>query len=192
MCGVYHIDEDNAELIRVLSSALCAVPDGKTLKTGDIFPGDAAPVLTANRAEIMRWGFALDGKKGRIINAKSETALEKPLFRPLVLDFRCAIPASRYYEWETLAGGRRKYAISPENGETVYLAGLYRHIKYGLPEFVVLTRRPENNISFIHDRMPLLLENDARDEWLFSENAALMLENLADFSAKVVYAPFTA
>ena len=46
-----------------------------------------------------------------------------------------------------------------------WLCGLYR-IEEGLPVFVILTREPGDEIRFIHDRMPLILPEDAVDEWI--------------------------
>ena len=111
----------------------------------------------------MAWGYAMpDGK--RIINARSETAGELPLFRDGIFRRRCAVPANRYFEWERSGGKRTKYAIRPEVGELFYFAGLYR-IADSRPEFVILTREPAQSIAFIHDRMPVILPSELVADW---------------------------
>ena len=135
---------------------------------GEIFPTDVVPVVASSRhlapeGFAMRWGFVLpDGK--RIINARSETAGERPLFMDGMRQRRCAVPATRYFEWEWIGGKRTKYAIWPERGGVFYFAGLYR-IASGRPEFVILTRPPADGIAFIHDRMPVILPPDRVADW---------------------------
>ena len=140
---------------------------------GEICPADVAPVIAPNRRGEravfpMKWGFKA---KSLLINARSESAAEKPLFRDSWAGRRCVIPASWYYEWEHLTGdgGRKKtgdkYLIQPEGASVTWLAGLYR-IEDGLPAFVVLTREADESIRFIHDRMPLILPGELVGEWI--------------------------
>ena len=144
---------------------------------GEVFPGDRVPVLCLSRAGNLRpfamdWGYTLpDGKK--LINARSETAAEKPLFRESVRLRRCLLPMSAYFEWEKRADGKRKYRIAPAEEGLFYLAGLYR-FEGVRPVCTVLTRAAAPEIEFIHGRMPVLLSAAAREDWIF--------EGRADFS----------
>ncbi|MBQ8964354.1 MAG: SOS response-associated peptidase [Clostridia bacterium] len=114
-------------------------------------------------AFAMRWGYLLpDGR--RIINARSETAAERLLFRDGILRRRCAIPATNYYEWERIGGRRIKYAIRPVEGQLFYMAGIYRMEADG-PVFSILTRQSADSIAFIHDRMPVILPRDLVEDW---------------------------
>ena len=170
MCGRYWLDDgrDSVELGEIIGQ-INRRPAGEPVKTvGEIFPSDVAPVVASSRgltpaAFAMRWGYGMgDGK--RIINARSETAGEKPLFRDGMRQRRCAVPASRYFEWERAGGRRIKYAIRPEADGLFYFAGLYR-IASGQPEFVILTRPPAESIAFIHDRMPVILPKEVVSDW---------------------------
>ena len=58
-----------------------------------------------------------------------------------------------------------KYAIEPEGAEGFFLAGIYR-IEAGKPVFTVLTRSAADGIAFIHERMPVILPNEAAEDWL--------------------------
>ena len=135
---------------------------------GEIFPGDRAAVVCRSRSgEIMpfamEWGFELEGR--RVINARSETAGEKPLFRESMASRRCLIPMSAYFEWESRGKEKIKYRITPQGNGPHCLAGLYRFEEKG-PVFTVLTREAAPEIAFIHPRMPVILPYAAREDWL--------------------------
>ena len=149
----------------------------RPLKTeGEIRPSDIAPVIApdarGNRAVFpMVWGFSPVQGNGLLINARVETAAEKPTFRDCWLRRRCVIPASCYFEWEHLlsSSGKpkagAKYVIQPRNTDVTWLAGLYR-MEDGFPHFAVLTREPAAEIRFLHDRMPLMLPEQAIVRWI--------------------------
>ena len=141
--------------------------------SGEIRPTDVVPVIapdrTGRRAVYpMKWGYT---GKSLLINARMETAAEKPTFREDWARHRCIVPASWYYEWEHERGsdGRSrtgdKYLIRPKDSALTWLCGLYR-IENGLPVFVVLTREPGEKIRFIHDRMPLIMPENLVNEWI--------------------------
>lgn len=140
--------------------------------SGEIRPSDVSPVIAPDRAGRrtvfpMKWGFR---GKSLVINARSETAAVLPMFRDSWASRRCAVPASCYFEWEHFpSAGRQKktggkYRLQADAAVT-WLCGLYR-IEDGIPCFVVLTREPGESIRFIHDRMPLILPENAVSEWI--------------------------
>lgn len=145
------------------------------MTSGEIRPTNVVSVLASNRegkASVfpMRWGFHLPGN-ALVVNARSESAGEKPTFREAWRSHRCVIPASWYYEWEhfkTPSGKSKtgdKYAIQPKGADTTWLCGLYR-IEDGFPVFAVLTREPSEELRKIHDRMPLMLPKEAVADWI--------------------------
>lgn len=172
MCGRFFIaEEDPGEELQFLidmmnrrKAADVAVKTG-----GEVFPTDVVPVVANSRSMEravfpMRWGYGR--KDGHVlINARSETAAEKPLFRDGMLQRRCLIPASNYFEWERRGKEKTKYAIRAAGSGVIYMAGIYR-IREGRPEFIILTREPAESIAFIHDRMPVLLPRPAQEGWL--------------------------
>lgn len=196
MCGRYYIEDDDVqeELLKIIEEVqrrTSASENPVALKAhGEIFPTDTVPVIANNRDMrptpfAMQWGYTMsDGK--RIINARSETALEKPLFKDGMLQRRCLIPASGYYEWEKRDGKKIKYAIQPEGARMLYMAGIYR-IEKGLPVFSILTRAVAPGIAFIHDRMPVIFAEAARKNWLDVHNPAdeIIREALLDMSFAV-------
>ena len=175
MCGRYYIAEDDLsdELSRMIDELnRKKTPEG--LKTsGEIFPSDIVPVLANSRKQdvqpfAMRWGYAFPNGRP-IINARSETAAQKPMFKDGMRQRRCVIPASHYFEWERRGAARTKYAIRPAHADTLYLAGIYHLENHGgviIPTFTILTRDAAPGIAFIHPRMPVLLPADAAPDWL--------------------------
>jgi len=172
MCGRYWIDGGNEQLSEIIAGLQRKNPPG--LKTdGEIFPGDTAPVICKSRGGSIRpfameWGFSLsDGRQ--VINARSETAAQKPMFRQSMAERRCVLPMSAYFEWEKRGNDRQKYRIRPEADALCCLAGIYR-FENGAPRFAVLTAEAADEIAFIHPRMPLILPWAEHARWLSGED----------------------
>lgn len=164
MCGRYFLERDisDAALLRILET-LEAREEGAKI-CGDIFPTDRAPALADGRILSMRWGFARPGGGRAVINARSETAQEKAMFRGAG---RCLLPASGYYEW----GGeqKRRYAFARPGG-VIYMAGLWRREADGEKRFVILTREATAEAARVHARMPVLFDGELRRAWLDARN----------------------
>ena len=159
-------------------------PSARVVTDGEVFPANVAPVLATGRdgkqrVFPMKWGFSA-GSRSLLINARTETAAVKPLFRDSWQSHRCMIPAVCYYEWEhqTDGNGRKKtgdkYRMQPAGESVTWLCGLYR-MEQGLPAFVVLTRAPGAALAEIHPRMPLILPGEVISEWI---NPAVPAERL--------------
>ena len=175
MCGRYYIeigDEELEEIIREAENKLKEYPGQISMKTsGEIFPTDIVPVQTGLRLyQPMKWGFS-NYKGALVINARSETAYEKAMFRGSMLERRCLIPASGYYEWQKKEGTKNKVKhqfFMP--GETMFFAGCFRLEKDSLiPRFVILTRDASDEIAPIHDRMPVILPQSGAVSWLHGD-----------------------
>lgn len=84
---------------------------------------------------------------------------------------RCLVPAAYYFEWEKRGREKIKYAIGQNERGILYMAGIYR-LEKGVPVFTILTRAPADSIAFIHDRMPVILPDEAKADWLNLKYAA--------------------
>ena len=147
-------------------------------------PGDTDITRVGRR---LRWGlvpsWSKDPKMGnRMINARSETAAEKPAFRTAFRRRRCLIPADLFYEWEKTEGGKQPHAIGLASGEPFAMAGLWEH--WQSPEggdlftATILTTAANALVARIHDRMPVLLAPDAYEAWLAPATAPKDLQAL--------------
>lgn len=127
MCGRFFVDkaESPEDLERIIDALN---RKGQIVKTGEVFPSDTVAVIANTKALTpaafaMPWGYKMpDGKL--IINARSETAAEKPMFRNGMMQRRCLLPATNYFEWEKRGSEKIKYAIKPSNLDMFYMAGL--------------------------------------------------------------------
>lgn len=143
---------------------------------------DEAP---QRRLATLRWGlvpsWAKDIKIGnRLINARVETAAEKPAFRKAFALRRCLLPAEGFYEWREDAKGKKQpFFIRPREG-LLAMAGLYeiwRDKTKGEDDpgafvwsSVILTTDATDDLGQIHDRMPMLVEPERRSQWLDPTN----------------------
>ena len=181
MCGRYWMEESPAlkEIVEEMNRSPLLLKWQRTTDVkacGESRPTDVVPVIAPNRfgkraVFPMQWGYS---GKSLLINARVETAAEKPTFKEDLQKHRCAVPASWYFEWERHLGhdGKRrtgdKYKIHPKDSALTWLCGLYR-IEKGLPHFVILTRSPSEDIRFIHERMPLIMPEQMITRWITPE-----------------------
>ena len=159
----------------------------------NIAPSQDVPVIVRNdehnELKPMRWGlvpsWAPDRSIGqRMINARSETLLEKPSFKQLVTRRRCLVPADGFYEWRR--EGKRKVPmwIHLKSKEPFAFAGLWdrwldRDSGSDLYSFTIITTRPNALLKPIHDRMPVIYDAPMGRQWLESFGGRAMELDLA-------------
>lgn len=166
MCGRYYLDREVEGDLRRLMGVTVPVTE-----TGDILPSMNAPVIRGREEkllpDIMRWGFPGRAKGQLIINARSETALEKKTFEDSVRNRRCVIPARSFYEWDR---DRNRAVFTLEKSRTIFLAGFYKMFELE-NRFIILTTAANESMIMTHPRMPLMIgENDIKD-WIFDDTA---------------------
>lgn len=124
--------------------------------------------------KFMRWGlipcWAKDARIGyKMINARAETLAEKPAYKTPFCKQRCLIPADGFYEWKKLGERKQPYRFQLKNGDPFAFAGLWDRWKQGneiLFSCTIITVSPNPLASKVHNRMPLILPEDAYDLWL--------------------------
>jgi putative SOS response-associated peptidase YedK len=179
MCGRYASTRGRQELIDFFG---IDVDEADELEPDfNVAPTKPVPiVLTRDVRElhVARWGlvpfWAKDASIGaRMINARVETAHEKPAFRRAFALHRCLVPADGYYEWETTEDGvKQPHFIRPADGSVLPMAGLYEvwrspEVPGGrLLSCTVITTEATDDVGRIHDRMPMLVEPERFAAWL--------------------------
>lgn len=171
MCGRYYIDEST--VIQIQGIVMEAERKLNLSVKRDILPSDKAPVIVRRgtdemASELFPWGFPGFGSGKLIINARAESALERPMFCESVKTRRCVIPAAGFYEWNAK---KEKYVITKEKGSVLYLAGLY-NLYDNEKRFVILTTAANDSMKYVHERMPLVLEENEVREWLLKDQMA--------------------
>jgi putative SOS response-associated peptidase YedK len=134
-----------------------------------------APTQPIRQISTMRWGLIPHWAKDPsiatgTINAKSETAAEKPAFRDPLKFRRCLIPADGFYEWKRSGSSKQPYCFEVNEGELFGFAGLWDGWRDPSGQWVkscsILTTTPNAVTSAIHDRMPVILDPNSYDLWL--------------------------
>jgi putative SOS response-associated peptidase YedK len=136
------------------------------------------------RLAAARWGLVPGGSSGPdgapVINARSETATEKPLFREAVAARRGLVPATGYYEWTTDPDGvKHPHLVHLPDDEVMLFAALYEWWRdpraapdapsRWLLSTTILTRASSGPLESLHDRMPVFVGADVMDDWLDPE-----------------------
>ena len=170
MCGRYALDAD----IDLLIAHYKAIIGEKEFEgSEEIFPTNTVPIIRErdNRIiDFLKWGFAPSFTKKPLINARGETVDIKPTFKNAFINKRCIIPATSFFEWEKVGDKKLRRKISIKQ-DLFSLAGLYSSFYDNGKEyeaFTILTINANEQMSHIHDRMPVILRQDQEDIWLDS------------------------
>ena len=108
-------------------------------------------------------GFRQFTGSGLIINARAESVIDKPMFRDSILQRRCVIPASWFYEWNRQ---KEKITFKREDSSVLFMAGVYQKHEEG-NRFVILTTDANESMRPVHDRMPVILEEQELKDWIY-------------------------
>lgn len=141
-------------------------------------PGSFLPVILKNspyHAELMRWGLIPSwSKEPRVkfstINARAETVNTSPAFRDAFNKRRCLVPALGFYEWQRHEDGTKQpYFIHLKNQPVFAMAGIWESWKdvegVELKTYAIVTCAPNDLMSPIHNRMPVILPKESEDIW---------------------------
>ena len=145
--------------------------DFSTVDNHDLRPTQRVDTLMATakglRQITTHWGIQPRWSKRLLINAKIETAAEKPTFKKAFAQARCVIPVMGWYEWRTEGTKKQKYLFADAKSEPMFMGGIVFKSEDG-PRLVTFTTAPTAQCAEYHDRMPLILSPDALDFWLHS------------------------
>ena len=191
MCGRYVMTRAAGDL---LSHFKAEDPAGLELRPNwNTAPTQDVPIVL-ERAEdgpadrqlvTARWGlvpsWAKDEKIGsRLINARSETILEKPSFRSAAVRRRAIVPADGYYEWQKTEDGKKiPTYLHGDTDEPLAFAGLYEFWPdpaldeddpgKWLLSCTILTTTTQDSLGHIHDRSPVIVPAAMYGDWLDPE-----------------------
>lgn len=177
MCGRYTIKSPAAVAAAYAAVASLLQAQGARFNAA---PSQSLPVVFGSGVHVtaacMAWGlipaWERSAKPGLApTNARSETALQKPLFRNAIQKRRCLVPADGFYEWRRV-GEKTKvpHLIQLTRGRPFAMAGIYEEATALRPAtFALLTTRPNELMVPIHDRMPVILTPEGEIRWLANE-----------------------
>lgn len=197
MCGRYRLSRRK----QIIEEHFNTSPwDDDWIPRYNVAPTQPVPVIRQHpkqpvrQLSLIRWGliphWSKDASIGAsTINAKSETAAEKPAYRDPFRFRRCLIPADGFYEWKRSGTFKQPFCFEINNGELFAFAGLWDGWKNANGDWIktcsILTTVPNSVTSAVHDRMPVILHPESYDLWLDPgmQNIAAISELLKPYAA---------
>ena len=167
MCGRYVNKNSFEDIEKLFQADLIQSPSISIQPSYNICPTQYSPVVVSAdekyQMKNMHWGLIPSWSKDskfatNLINARIETVQEKPSFKGLTNASRCIVIASGYYEWVQTDSGKQPYYIHGEH-DVLPIAGLWTRWK-DIKSFTIITKSANSNISNIHHRMPLIIEQN--------------------------------
>ena len=182
MCGRFSQQRPASELSEIFAAEPLVDDLGPRY---NIAPTDEALVVVQREERrgltAYRWGliphWAKEAKTGsKMFNARAETLATSPAFRDAFKRKRCLVPVDGFYEWKREGTVRQPYRIRRADGRPLALAGLWAGWKDPSTElvrrtFTIITSAPNAAMAPLHDRMPVIVPEDAWDRWLEPEPA---------------------
>ncbi|WP_366556458.1 SOS response-associated peptidase [Aquibaculum sediminis] len=141
-------------------------------------------------AFLPRWGLVPSWAKelsigNRMINARAEGVADKPSFRAAFKARRCLIPASGFYEWSGPRAARQPHYIQAHDGRPLTFAGLWESWRDRtepdappLETCTIITTAASPDVADLHERMPVVLADEAWDTWLDPQAPLPLLQDL--------------
>jgi putative SOS response-associated peptidase YedK len=168
MCGRFYVGGDFREKLNELmrGEGVALADPGYDEAGQDVYPSNASTVICGHNNRLaemnMYWGFTNPYRKGLIINARSETARDKNLFSDSIMNRRCVIPASGFYEWDRY---KARFRFTRPDDGLIFLAGFWREEEGG-PRYTILTTDANSSMLPVHDRMPVMIGRDEIRPWI--------------------------
>lgn len=170
MCGRYRFSpNENDEIKRIYD---LASENSDSIKIGEVFPSDTTALILADEQKDilvtgMQWGFPGFKPSQLIINARSETVKEKKMFSSAFKSTRCVFPTTGFFEWDK---EKSKYLFTL-SAQPIYICGFYKTFKEGARS-IIITTEPNQSVSPIHNRMPLLIAKADINRYLTNDDFA--------------------
>lgn len=133
---------------------------------------------------VPAWSKDLASTKIRPINARSDTLLEKAMFKGPAFRRRALFPVDAWFEWTGENRNKRRYAFTAPDAEPLMLASLFdiwtdKVTGDLLHSFTIVTREPQHDIAGFHDRSPVIVPTELCADWLDTRNSPQpLLEHL--------------
>ena len=177
MCGRFTLTVDPADLQDVFADFIFPPQFAPRYNIAPTQPVLAVPNDGKNKADFFLWGLIPSWSKdpaiaNKLINARGETVAEKPSFHGSFKYKRCLIPADGFYEWKAQVGQKTKtpYFIHMKDRKPFAFAGLWDewHSPDGdtLRTCTIITTAPNELMSTLHNRMPVILDKTSFEVWL--------------------------
>ena len=163
MCGRYYLEISKNELSHVSN-----IEEFEFEPNFNIAPQSKVPAIINNNLTMTTWGYYPDWLKSQVNSrplfiTRFESVQEKKTFQSAFKNNRCIIPISGWYEWKRDGENKTPYYFF--NKSTMFAAGLFWTRSSGDIETSIITREASSNLSVVHNRSPLILNEDELTIW---------------------------
>ncbi len=178
MCGRYTLNKKPADIAKRYH--VDKVP--KDIRPNyNVSPSQIMPVITEDKAgkrhvELMKWGIPRSLGKDlvkELINTRADKAFG-PFWKRTVLNQRCLIPATSFFEWKTSKDGKTPFIIHPKKIDLYSFAGIWDTWKsqdgQEIKTYSIMTTEPNKEMKTVHDRMPVILHPEDEADWIEPSN----------------------
>lgn len=177
MCSRYHLKQ---EYYRKVLAQLGIPAPANFVTRYNIAPNRDIPAIRSaprgREATTLRWGLTpgwarADEPASRLVNGRAETLAEKPSFRDALRSRRCIVPATGFYEWETVGRAKQPWYFRWRDEERpILFAGLWESWRGpdgdALESCAIVTTEPNDVMRPVHNRMPAILATADAERWL--------------------------
>ena len=180
MCGRYYLEISKNELSHVSN-----IEEFEFEPNFNIAPQSKVPAIINNNLTMTTWGYYPDWLKSQansrpLFNTRFESVQEKKTFQSAFKNNRCIIPISGWYEWKR--DGDNKIPFYFSNNLTLHAAGLFWTRSSGEIETSIITREASNNLNVVHNRSPLLLNEDEITIWNSDLDSSEIYDGVNNFN----------
>ncbi|XKH61418.1 SOS response-associated peptidase [Halomonas sediminis] len=172
MCGRFALFSPYSQLARKVGAIM---PEREPSPRYNVAPGTWIPVFrrspenSAPLLDELWWGYRpswANGKSSQPINARAETVATSGYFKSAFAKHRCLVPANGWYEWIKSTSPKQPHFLCREDREPLFLAGIYAEREDGSLGCAIITEPARGSAAEVHDRMPLILDDDSLESWL--------------------------
>tara|TARA_Y100000590_G_C15725975_1_gene1015265 strand:+ start:1143 stop:1805 length:663 start_codon:yes stop_codon:yes gene_type:complete len=196
MCGRF-ININKVRRIKKIFDIKNNLLESNDLISYNIAPNHNTNIVIYNnyfQIKLSNWGINFFDKKNNvnrsIINSRLETINQKKNFQNSYFNKKCIIPSNGYYEWQNKNGIKIPYLFQISELETFFFPGIWKFSivnECKIMTFSIITKKSNNNISSIHERMPVIMDINEAKNYILNDNEVLdinfisNLEDLIDF-----------
>ena len=177
MCGRYKITKPITKTIDLIKTNIKV----ENIDNYNAHPSQKLPIIKSytngKTLELYKWGLIPEWSKklekfSPLINARKETLIEKVTFKNLIQTSRCLVLADGYYEWKRKEKNKIPYYFTKDNDELMFLAAIHQN-----NQFCIVTREATEEISEIHHREPLIVNQSQINNYLNVKKDAMEVLN---------------
>lgn len=164
-------------------------PISKDLISYNISPSQDSFIIFKKKEielDFAKWGYSFfdnnTNQQKNVINSRIETIRDKLIFKESYLQRKCILPINGYYEWSLIQNKKIPFFINIPPSEPMYLACIWKYVNINENNdkvFTIITKKANNKLIDIHNRMPVVLSIEESINYLHDDNSLFLQNNFS-------------